>query len=73
MATAEVNIPSWMKAIEVIYTKATKMSAKPRHLLVVTPLIASCLCVSKRDFFLGKWSPMVEQCVQRFKVRGMHI
>jgi hypothetical protein len=31
---AEVNFPSWAKAVDLMYPRALKMTLKPRHILV---------------------------------------
>lgn len=35
IATAEVNLPAWVKTVDLIFPKANKMIAKPRHMEVV--------------------------------------
>jgi hypothetical protein len=67
VASAEVNLPTWMKTIELIFQKAQKMIGKPRHLQTAMPLITTLLCVSKRDFFLKNWLGFCDTFVQRFK------
>jgi hypothetical protein len=37
---AEVNVPAWVKCIEGIYLKATRMASKPKHALVRPPRAA---------------------------------
>lgn len=69
MASAEVNLPTWMKTIELIFPKAQKMIGKPRHFQIAMPLITTLLCVSKRDFFLKNWLGFCDTFVQRFKDR----
>lgn len=34
VAVAEVNFPSWAKAVDLMYPRAIKMTLKPRHILV---------------------------------------
>lgn len=34
VAVAEVNFPSWAKAVDLMYPRALKMTLKPRHILV---------------------------------------
>ncbi|KAJ3185369.1 Cell morphogenesis protein PAG1 [Gaertneriomyces sp. JEL0708] len=60
VATAEVNLPTWMKTIEMIYFKANKMLGKPRHLQAAIPLINTLLCVSRKDFFLKHYPDFLE-------------
>ena len=67
VATAEVNIPEWMTSVELIYAKAVKMASKPRHTLVVLPLVATLMSVSRKDTFLTKLNPVLDMLYQRFK------
>lgn len=67
-AGAEVNLPSWTKAIDMIYPKAYKMTLKPRHTAVAYVLATTVMCMSKRDFFLQNWFGFVEMCWQKMKV-----
>lgn len=69
VASAEVNLPTWMKTIELIFPKAQKMIGKPRHFQTAIPLITTLLCVSKRDFFLKNWLGFCDMFVQKFKDR----
>lgn len=66
VAVAEVNFPSWAKAVEVMYPRALKMSLKPRHVLAGYPLVTTLLCVSQKDFFLSNWTSILESCYQKF-------
>ncbi|TPX35897.1 hypothetical protein SmJEL517_g01822 [Synchytrium microbalum] len=67
IATAEVNLPAWMKTIETIFPKASRMITKQRHLEEALPLITTLLCVSKRDFFHKNWGSFAELCVSKFR------
>eukprot|EP00842_Homolaphlyctis_polyrhiza_P005771 jgi/Hompol1/6195/HPOL_000607-RA len=67
VATAEVNLPAWQKAVETIHPKAVKMALKSQRLSAVLPLISTLLCVSRKDFFLKAWGDFVSLLVQRFR------
>ncbi|KAJ3109558.1 Cell morphogenesis protein PAG1 [Phlyctochytrium planicorne] len=71
VAQAEVNLPAWMGSIENIYMKAMRMSAKKVYQHVALPLITTVLCVSKKEFFLKNWPPVVEICLQKFRDRQL--
>jgi hypothetical protein len=71
IAEAEVNVPAWMKNIEILYHKALKMLSKPKHQPMTLPLVCSLLCVSQADFFLKYWYPFIELCSRLFKDKMM--
>ncbi|KAJ3416925.1 hypothetical protein HDV05_007983 [Chytridiales sp. JEL 0842] len=84
IATAEVNVPSWMLSIETIFGKAMRMvikkvhvqlpsDNKPLSVQVALPLVMTLLCVSKKEFFLKNWPPVVEICVQRFRDKNLRV
>jgi hypothetical protein len=53
-------LPTWAKAIEVIYLKAFNMMNKPRYWSVAYPLVITSLCVAPQDFFLKHWMACVD-------------
>ncbi|KAG1472307.1 hypothetical protein G6F56_001617 [Rhizopus delemar] len=65
VADAEVNFPSWAKAIDLMYPRALKMTLKPRDTYAGYPLITTLLCVSRKDFFAANWLPVLESCYQK--------
>ncbi|CAG8494032.1 5031_t:CDS:10 [Ambispora gerdemannii] len=67
VALAEVNYPVWVKAVEMVYPKAWKMTEKPRHCEVAYTFATTLLCVSQRDFFAQRWWSCAEACFARFK------
>ncbi|RHZ61363.1 hypothetical protein Glove_348g33 [Diversispora epigaea] len=67
VAVAEVNFPSWVKAVEILYPKAWKMTIKQRNWSVAYPLVTTLLCVSQREFFLARWNECLYTCIQKFK------
>ncbi|KAJ3194719.1 Cell morphogenesis protein PAG1 [Irineochytrium annulatum] len=67
VAQAEVNLPAWMKSVESIYVKASRMATKRSHLQVALPVVETLLCVSKKEFFLKNYPPVIESCLQNFK------
>ncbi|KAL0081852.1 cell morphogenesis N-terminal-domain-containing protein, partial [Phycomyces blakesleeanus] len=66
VAVAEVNFPAWVKAVDLMYPRALKMTLKPRHILGGYPLVTTLLCVSRKEFFTTNWLPIVESCYQKF-------
>ncbi|EPB83552.1 hypothetical protein HMPREF1544_09713 [Mucor circinelloides 1006PhL] len=66
VAVAEVNFPSWAKAVDLMYPRAMKMTLKPRHVLAGYPLVTTLLCVSRKEFFAANWSSVLESCYQKF-------
>ncbi|RCH88198.1 Cell morphoproteinsis protein PAG1, partial [Rhizopus stolonifer] len=66
VAVAEVNFPSWAKAVDLMYPRALKMTLKPRHVLAGYPLVTTLLCVSRKEFFLTNWMSILESCFQKF-------
>ncbi|CEP12609.1 hypothetical protein [Parasitella parasitica] len=66
VAVAEVNFPSWAKAVDLMYPRAMKMTLKPRHISAGYPLVTTLLCVSRKEFFAANWSAVLESCYQRF-------
>ncbi|KAI9263012.1 cell morphogenesis protein N-terminal, partial [Helicostylum pulchrum] len=65
-AVAEVNFPSWAKAVDLMYPRAIKMTLKPRHILAGYPLVTTLLCVSRKDFFAANWTSVMDSCYQKF-------
>jgi hypothetical protein len=66
VAVAEVNFPSWAKAVDLMYPRAIKMTLKPRHSLAGYPLVTTLLCVSRKEFFTANWFSVIENCYQKF-------
>ncbi|PVU91311.1 hypothetical protein BB561_004478 [Smittium simulii] len=64
---AEVNLPILSQAVEIIYSKAFKMSQRVRHIFVAFPLLSASLCLSRSEFFYSKWQTHLEACIQRLK------
>ncbi|PWA01013.1 hypothetical protein BB558_002912 [Smittium angustum] len=64
---AEVNLPAFSQAIEMIHAKASKMASRARHVSVAFPLVAACLCLSRSEFFHSRWQTHLEMCIQRLK------
>ncbi|CAG8444465.1 573_t:CDS:10 [Acaulospora morrowiae] len=71
VAVAEVNFPAWVKAVEILYPKAWKMTFKQRNWNVAYPLATTLLCVSQREFFLARWTECLYACTQRFKDKSL--
>ncbi|KAI9341019.1 cell morphogenesis N-terminal-domain-containing protein [Zopfochytrium polystomum] len=71
VASTEVNLQGWMEAIEKIFVKASRMVQKKGHVQVALPLVTTILCVSRKDFFLKNWPPIVELSIQRLRDRNL--
>jgi hypothetical protein len=68
VASSEVNVQGWMDAVEKIFSKTSRMVQKKGHIQVALPLISTILCVSKREFFLKNWFPVVESGFQTYSL-----
>ncbi|KAI9091522.1 cell morphogenesis N-terminal-domain-containing protein [Phlyctochytrium arcticum] len=71
IATAEVNLPAWMKTVELIFPKANKMLSKPRYLTAAIPLLNTLLCVSRKDFFHKHWGDFIEFCFKQLREKSL--
>ncbi|KAJ1548191.1 Cell morphogenesis protein PAG1, partial [Nowakowskiella sp. JEL0078] len=69
VASAEVNLPAWMKTVEQIYPNAIKMfsSKLPKQQLIAIPLLTTLLCVSRKDFFHKKLPDFLDLCYPRLR------
>ncbi|KAJ1919586.1 Cell morphogenesis protein PAG1 [Tieghemiomyces parasiticus] len=54
VADAEVNFPDWAKSMDLLLSRATKMTTKPRYLSVAYPFFTAVLCASPREVFLAR-------------------
>lgn len=68
-ASAEVNHPTWTKAIDTIWPRMTAMAAKPRYWSVAYPLQVTLLAVSPEEKLASGWFPCVEAGVAKLKDR----
>ena len=68
-ASAEVNHPTWTKAIETIWPRMAAMTAKPRYWSVAYPLHATLLAVSPEEKLAANWFACVEAGVAKLKDR----
>jgi hypothetical protein len=66
IAGVEVNLPVWQKTMEQIAPKVMRMVTKGRH-GVSLQLMTTILSVSKREYFLKHWPPLIEILVGRLK------
>jgi hypothetical protein len=66
IAGVEVNLPVWQKTMEQIAPKVMRMITKGRH-GVSLQLMTTILSVSKREYFLKHWPPLIEILVGRLK------
>ncbi|KAI8991092.1 cell morphogenesis protein N-terminal, partial [Mycotypha africana] len=74
VAVAEVNMPAWANAVDLMYPRALKMTLKPRDMLAGYPLVTTLLCVSRKDYFAANWVSFLESCYQKFsKVKEENI
>ncbi|CAG8614056.1 3687_t:CDS:10, partial [Funneliformis caledonium] len=67
IAESEVNVPAWVRAVEMMFPKAWKMTLKHIHYRVAYPLSITILCVSQRDYFLTRLNDCLSSCYTRFK------
>ncbi|EAU81493.2 hypothetical protein CC1G_05323 [Coprinopsis cinerea okayama7 len=72
-AQAETNIPSWGKAIEIIYPKSREMVSKPRYWATAFPLAITALCVGPQTFFLKHWQACIEGSLSKLKDKPSRI
>ncbi|CAO1630004.1 unnamed protein product [Sympodiomycopsis kandeliae] len=77
-ASAEINHPTWTKAMETIAPRAHSMAAKPRYWAVAFPLYVACLCGSPDEQFiqgigggLPGWVACLESAMPRTKDRSL--
>lgn len=68
-ASAEVNHPTWTKAIDTIWPRMTAMAAKPRYWSVAYPLHVTLLAVSPEEKLASNWFACVEAGVAKLKDR----
>ncbi|SNX81636.1 related to TAO3 - Transcriptional Activator of OCH1 [Melanopsichium pennsylvanicum] len=68
-ASAEVNHPTWTKAIDTIWPRMTAMAAKPRYWSVAYPLHVTLLAVSPEEKLTSNWFACVEAGVAKLKDR----
>uniref|UniRef100_V5F0T5 Fry-like conserved protein n=1 Tax=Kalmanozyma brasiliensis (strain GHG001) TaxID=1365824 RepID=V5F0T5_KALBG len=68
-ASAEVNHPTWTKAIDTIWPRMTAMTAKPRYWSVAYPLHVTLLAVSPEEKLASNWFACVEAGVAKLKDR----
>ncbi|KAJ1603285.1 hypothetical protein NDA14_005329 [Ustilago hordei] len=68
-ASAEVNHPTWTKAIDTIWPRMTAMTAKPRYWSVAYPLHVTLLAVSPEEKLTSGWYACVEAGVAKLKDR----
>ncbi|KAJ3121304.1 Cell morphogenesis protein PAG1 [Nowakowskiella sp. JEL0407] len=69
VASTEVNLPAWMKTVELIFPNAGKMMLKPKQQIIAISLITTLLCVSKRDFFQKKIGEVLDSILPKLKDR----
>lgn len=74
-ASAEINHPTWTKAIDMIAPRAAAMASKPRYWPVAYPLYVATLCAAPEEQFLqgigghSGWFPCLEAALPRIKDR----
>ncbi|KAJ9476862.1 Cell morphogenesis protein PAG1 [Pseudozyma hubeiensis] len=68
-ASAEVNHPTWTKAIDTIWPRMTAMAAKPRYWTVAYPLHVTLLAVSPEEKLASSWFACMEAGVAKLKDR----
>lgn len=68
-ASAEVNHPTWTKAIDTIWPRMVAMAAKPRYWTFAYPLHVTLLTVSPEEKLASSWFACVEAGVPKLKDR----
>eukprot|EP00158_Paraphelidium_tribonemae_P009948 Partr_v1_DN29008_c0_g1_i2_m58962 putative furry homolog (Drosophila) len=68
---AECNIPDWMKAVDLIFQKSLKMMTKGRSHGFL--LATSAICVGKRDYFLSKWTVLLEIMTSKLRDKTLRV
>ncbi|GAK62348.1 cell morphogenesis protein [Moesziomyces antarcticus] len=68
-ASAEVNHPTWTKAVDTIWPRMTAMATKPRYWTVAYPLHVTLLAVSPEEKLAANWFACVEAGVVKLKDR----
>ncbi|KAJ1030345.1 hypothetical protein NDA16_001255 [Ustilago loliicola] len=68
-ASAEVNHPTWTKAIDTVWPRMNAMAAKPRYWSVAYPLHVTLLAVSPEEKLASGWFACVEAGVAKLKDR----
>lgn len=70
--TAEVNHPTWVDAVKLIYAKSMDLtrSSKPVYWVPATNLIVAVLCVSPKETFDKRWLPLVESLISHLKPKS---
>ncbi|GMK55966.1 hypothetical protein CspeluHIS016_0210220 [Cutaneotrichosporon spelunceum] len=72
-ATAEVNHPTWARAISVVLQRAITMASKPRYWSVAFPLVIVALAVSPREVFMEHWQWCIDAIQTKTKDRTMRL
>jgi hypothetical protein len=74
LVTAEVNLPTLINAVALIFPKALRMSKsnKKPHSIVAIPLCASLLCIASKDLFSKNWSPVVDILLPKLRDKQLN-
>lgn len=65
--TAELNYPTWAKAMENLYQKSQELASKPKLWIHGFPLLVTILCVSPQEFFASRWAALLEANASKLK------
>ncbi|XP_077578955.1 protein furry homolog [Stigmatopora nigra] len=65
----EVNVPCLRNFVESLYDSTLDLSARKKHALAFYPLVTCLLCVSQKQFFLGRWHVFLNNCLSHLKSR----
>ncbi|KAJ9048030.1 Cell morphogenesis protein PAG1 [Entomophthora muscae] len=68
---AEVNFPVWVKAVDILLLKASKLLQKLAHSRFALPFAVSVLGVTQKEVFQAKWQGLFEVCVHRSKDKAL--
>lgn len=70
-ATAELNFPTWAKAVESLYQRTQELAMKPKYWNQAFPLLVTLLCVAPQEFFASRWAPLLESNYSKFKDKAV--
>lgn len=65
--TAEVNHPTWVKTIDLVYPKVISMISKQRYWTDSFQLACTILCVAPTQIFSDNWVPLLEANFPKLK------
>ncbi|CAD6947853.1 unnamed protein product [Tilletia caries] len=73
LASAEINHPAWIKAVDTIWPRALQMAAKPKYWIYAYPLHATLMAVSPGERFLAHWTSCIDAGTSKLKDRAARL